>query len=145
MLPFQEFIAAEPMLLPPVAERDAAGVAELRVFGNRNVDTGDADFRHSGIGAIATGADHSRRRWRGFLRRLISEHGGMLHAVVRLDELDEPPMLDKFVHDGGGHLVVAEHNAANRLKFEASSGPRSPFMVADTIASCRKSPSSDPL
>lgn len=29
MLPFQELIAADLVLLPPVAERDAAGVAEL--------------------------------------------------------------------------------------------------------------------
>ena len=32
----------------------------------------------------------------------------MLHAVARPGELDEPTMLDKPVHDGGGHLVVAE-------------------------------------
>ena len=41
----------------------------------------------------------------------LSEHQRVLHPVAGAVELHQPARVDEPVHDGSGHLVVAEHRA----------------------------------
>lgn len=47
---------------------------------------------------------------RALFEHLLLPHEGVTHALGLSAELDEPPVVDDAVYDGG-HLVVAEHRS----------------------------------
>ena len=47
---------------------------------------------------------------RALFEHLPLPHEGVTHALGLPAELDEPPVVDDVVYDGG-HLVVAEHRS----------------------------------
>lgn len=47
---------------------------------------------------------------RALFEHLPLPHEGVTHALGLPAELDEPPVVDDAVYDGG-HLVVAEHRS----------------------------------
>lgn len=63
---------------------------------------GFEQIEHRKLGSLSIGSAHA-------FERLALPHEDMADAVGLATELDEPPMVDDAVDQGGGHLVAPEH------------------------------------